>query len=784
MGAVLYLQGKWDKAEEAFESAISGRASDALVARLNLAVLHYDRGERNQAMLEFGEFIDLYNRSRELSSEELTAVATASRYLGAEDPQLYKDALRALDEAIAADPRNLEPRVKVGELFLEKYNATEAYTAFDAVLALNPSQPRALLGMARVKRFDGSPEALEFAERSLAVNSNLVPARVFLATLRLESEDYDGAAQEAEKALEVNPASLEALAALAATRFLSGDHAGFQEAERRAQALNPHYADLYNSLADLSARNRLYQSAVDLARRAIELDSTSWRGYALLGINQLRIGEIEKGTRNLEIAFRGDPYDVWTKNTLDLLDTFDGYAETRSDRFVFVIAGEESPLLSLYFGELAEEAYDRLAKRYGFRPTTPIRVEVLRTQADFSVRTIGLTGMGALGVSFGPVVAMDSPGAREIGQFNWGSTLWHELAHTFHLGMTQNKVPRWFSEGLAVYEERRARPGWGDDVTPGFLVAHLQGKLLSVGNLNDGFTRPTYPEQVIHSYYQASLVCEYVETRHGRDALLGMLAGYRDGKTGVEVFRTVLDTDVEDFSDSFFEYMEERFQGPLKALEPASRTERAPASREEIEALARENHHDFAAQLTLARLLYAEQSVEEAAPYFERAKALFPQYAGPDSPYWYLALISKSHGSLERAAEELASLTSINERDYRANLELADVLEATGDLRGATGALDRAIYIYPFDMNLHRRLAEAYADVGEPTRAIRERRAVLALDPIDRPEALYQLALAYFGAADLSAARRTVLQALEDAPNFEKAQDLLLEIRAAFEDGR
>ena len=117
-------------------------------------------------------------------------------------------------------------------------------------------------------------------------------------------------------------------------------------------------------------------------------------------------------------------------------------------------------------------------------------------------------------------------------------------------------------------------------------------------------------------------------------------------------------------------------------------------------------------------------------------------------------------------------------------LELADVLEAMGDLQGATGALDRAIYIYPFDMNLHRRLAEAYADVGEPTRAIRERRAVLALDPIDRPEALYQLALAYFGAADLSAARRTVLQALEDAPNFEKAQDLLLEIRAALEDGR
>jgi Tfp pilus assembly protein PilF len=53
------------------------------------------------------------------------------------------------------------------------------------------------------------------------------------------------------------------------------------------------------------------------------------------------------------------------------------------------------------------------------------------------------------------------------------------------------------------------------------------------------------------------------------------------------------------------------------------------------------------------------------------------------------------------------------------------------------------------------------------------------LEPVDRAEALYQLSLAYFEAGDVANARRTVLQALEDAPSFEKAQDLLLEIRAS-----
>lgn len=779
LGEVLYVQGKRDEAEEAFENAVASDAGGALVARLNLAVLRYERGARAEAMREFARLVDVYYRSRSLSSEALTAVAEAARYLGVESPQLYKEALRALDAAIAADPGNLDPRLKVGELFLEKYNAPDAAASFEDVLAVNPNHPRALLGMARLKRFDGSPEAIELVERSLEVNSELVEARAFLATIKLESEDYEAAAREAERALEVNPSSLEALSVLAATRYLQRDEDGFKAVKDRIHDLNPRYADLQSTLADLSARNRLYRAAVDFARRAVELDSRSWRGYALLGTNQLRIGAIEEGKRNLEIAFDGDPFDIWTKNTLDLLDTFDAYAETVTDRFELVVYDGESDLLSLYLADLAEEAYDRLSRRYRFRPQTPIRVEVLRSHADFSVRTIGLVGMPALGVSFGPVIAMDSPGARAIGEFNWGSTFWHELAHTFHLAISENRVPRWFSEGLAVYEERRARPSWGDDVTPGFLQAYKQGMLLPVARLNDGFTRPAYPTQIVHSYYQASLVCEYIEEQAGAEALLNMLAGFREGMNTSQVFQRVLGTGVDDFSDRFFAYLEERFRVPLAALSAAGQAEHGRArSREQIERRARKLPGDFGAQLSFGRTLYEEGEFAEALLYLERAKELFPEYAGPESPYWYLALIHKRERSLAEAAAELSALTAINERDYRANLELAALLEEMGDFAGAARALERAIYVYPFEMQLHSRLAETYTELERWDGAIRERRAVLALDPVDRAEALYQLALAYYGAGEADRARRTVLQALEGAPGFEKAQDLLLRLHA------
>jgi tetratricopeptide (TPR) repeat protein len=780
LGEAQHYRGKLREAEASFSRAIEGGARDRLTAKLNRAIVFHRRGAVRRASQEFDSFIDAYNRSNQLTSADLMAIATAVAYLGRTDPQRLKDALRAYDEAIAAAPDNLESRVRVGNLFLDKYNSTDARATFEEILGINPRHAQALLGKAQTRHFDGSDEALELTKLSLQSNPNLVPARAFLGTLYLELEHYGAAAREAGRALTVDPNALDALSVLAASQFFSGDEAGYEETRRRILALNPRYADLYNALAELSARIRRYQDAVVFARQAIALDSTSWRGFAILGRNQLRLGVITEGAASLETAFQGDPYDVWTKNTLDLLDTLQQYPETVTPRFRFVIDGNESALLTIYAEELAEEAYDRLAERYEYRPQAPIRVEMYPSHADFSVRTVGLVGLGALGVSFGPVVAMDSPSARKRGHFNWGSTLWNELAHTVHLGMSDHRVPRWLTEGLAVLEERRARPGWGDDVNPAFLLAYLQDRLVPVDDLNRGFTRPAYPEQIIFSYYQASLVCELIEDQHGLGAIRALLRGYADGKSTAELFRDILDASPQAFNGVFDDYMQRRFRGPLAALRPAVRESAdGPASSQEMALRARADRDDFVAQLATGQHLVRDGNHAAAVPYLERAKRLFPEYAGPDSPYWYLAQIAKERGDARRAADELSVLTGINERHYSAFVELAELRETLGDEGGTIAALEQSLYVYPFDVRVHERLATLYGRQQLWQKAVRERRAVLALGPVDLAEAGYQLALAHFNGGELEEARHAVLRALERAPNFEKAQELLLTIHAA-----
>lgn len=773
LGETLMARGRLDEAERAFTAAVRGSARDSLTARVRLGEIHWMRGERAAAMREFDHFIDVYNqRGTRLTSRELTAVGIACRYLGEDNPELFKDALKAFDEAIARDTTNLEPRILEAALFLDKYDNADAQKTIADVLARNPSEPRALLALARRQASDGEPGAMDALRRALEADPNYVDAHVFMARIRLEAEELKAATDAANQALAVDSAYAPALATLAAARLMANDSAGFADAERRALARNPHDGDFYATLGEVMARNRFYSRAAAFARQGVERDPKSWRARGVLGVNLLRTGRVADGRQELERAFAGDPYNVQIKNTLDLLDTFKDYTEVRAPHFVFMIEKKDADLLSLYLRELAAEAYDSLAARYGYRPADPVRVELYRSHADFSVRTMGLPGIGALGVSFGNVLAMDSPFGREVGEFNWGATFWHELAHAFTLGSSDHRVPRWFSEGLSVFEERRARSGWGARVTPDFLSAFEGGALPPPSRLNDGFTRPAYPQQVIHAYYEASLVCELIARDHGTQALVRMLRAYKEGMSTPEVFRSVLGTTPEQFDSAFDKYMRERFGDRLAVVEPL----RLSGDPSDSRAAARAGDGKFASTMREGAAALRAGRDDEATRRFQEAKAMFPEYTGGESAYWYLSQLALKRGDTTAAIAELKPIVDSNDTQYEAHLLLAKLLERRQDVAASARVLERAMYIAPGTAATHEQLATMYATLGEWPKAVRERRAVVALAPVDRAEAFYQLALALHRAGDDAGARHAVLRALEAAPDFERAQKLLLEL--------
>jgi len=642
-GEVLYEVGRIQDAEAAFRRAVDGGASDGTVARLNLGILMWDRGDREEALALFDSFIDIYNRDRtRLQPEDLMAVGQAVRYLGVTNPSLYQDALMAFDDAAELDPDDLRPDLLAGELFLEKYRATDARESFRPVLERNPRHPRALLGQARILDFEGVGGSVALVLQALEGNPRYTDALAFLASLHLKTEDYEKARDHAEEALEVNPAHLDALSVLAAAHFLEGDTVAYQGVRERTHALHPTYPALYTTVAEHAVAQRQYQTAVELAQHAVELDPSSWWSYGVMGMNQLRTGAVEEGRRNLERAFAGDPHNPWYKNTLDLLDTFEHYEKISTDHFEIFLHEREVELLGPYASAMAEEAFAALQERYGASPPTPIRLEIYPSHSDFSVRTLGLTGLGALGVSFGSTLVMDSPSALEPGNFNWASTLWHEVAHAFHLAMTDHRVPRWFTEGLAVHEQHKARLRWGHRATPAWLRAYDAERLHPVSGLNQGFIRPEYPEQVVFSYYQASLVFDLVEDRWGLDAILSMLDGYRRGQSTSQVFRQALGQTPGAFDETFDEYVRDRWGSQMRsvALPEEGEGVRNPHGGgdgvEELRLWVLEEPGSFLAHLSYGKALFEESRFDEAESEFVTAMNFFPEYGGLDSPYMYL----------------------------------------------------------------------------------------------------------------------------------------------------
>jgi tetratricopeptide (TPR) repeat protein len=764
LGEVLLLQGKLGAADSAFSAAVRAGATDRRTAEAALAELSARRGDAVAAVRRAGALIAAYERDgASWSADDHTAAGRAYVVLGADDPQAFKAAVRAFEAALALDSSAVEPQLRLGDLFLDKYDAPNARVSYRDALKVAPKHPRALLGLARVLSFEGNPEATAALRASLAANASLAPAHVLLGRLYLDAEEYDSSRTAAARALAVDSTSIDAWALLGATAFLSGDSAEFSRARTRVSALHPRPALFYSEVAEAAARHRRYAEAARLGREGVALDSTMAPALGVLGINQLRLGDIDGGRALLEHAFARDPYHIWYKNTLDLLDELRTFKTIETRRFRIVAPAAEADLLAMYLGPLLEEAYDSLATRYEYQPPTPVRLELYRHHADFSVRTVGLTGLGALGVSFGTVLVMDAPSARDPGSFNFGTTAWHELAHTFTLGLSAHRVPRWLSEGLSVLEERRARPGWGADPSVEFLGAFKSDKLLPVTRLNEGFVRPSHRDEIGFSYYQASLLCEMIEQQWGRPALVAMLRGYRDGLETPAVFGRVLGLTPDALNARFAAFVRQKFATALAAIAPWSGT--GPGAGEFVDAI------------RAAEALEAAGKPDEARAALERADKMFPEYAGQSAPALALARLHVARGDVRAAVAALARHNALDESALASNAEEARLRQDMGDLTGAAAALGRMLWISPYDAGMHARLAELLDQTGAVGRALLERRAVLAAGPADPLEARYQLARAMVRAGDAAGARREILAVLEAAPAFEKAQALLLELR-------
>ena len=248
-----------------------------------------------------------------------------------------------------------------------------------------------------------------------------------------------------------------------------------------------------------------------------------------MGVNLMRIGKEDEARQQLEQCYNAGYQSAETVNSLRLLDSYKDYVTFRTPTTILRLHKKEAALLHPYFQEQLDHALATYEKKYKYHLVRPVMLEVYPNHDDFAVRTVSLPGVGAfLGVTFPYSVSMDSPSGRKPGEFHWAATLWHELSHVYVGEITNQHVPRWFTEGISVYEESAASADWGDRLDHESIMAMKEKKLLPVAEIDRGFVHPTYPSQVIVSYYQAGKIVTFIVEKWGWDKILAMLHDFKE----------------------------------------------------------------------------------------------------------------------------------------------------------------------------------------------------------------------------------------------------------------
>jgi tetratricopeptide (TPR) repeat protein len=463
-------------------------------------------------------------------------------------------------------------------------------------------------------------------------------------------------------------------------------------------------------------------------------------------------------------------------NLVTLEDALAKFRTIGGDGLLVRMESREADLYGKRVVDLLQQARETLCKKYDVKLEQPIVIEIFPQQKDFAVRTFGMPGVaGFLGVCFGRVITANSPASQGENPSNWEAVLWHEFCHVVTLHKTRNKMPRWLSEGISVYEERQQNPTWGQTMNPQYREIIVSGKMTPVSQLSSAFLAPESPMHLQFAYYESSLVVEYLIDKFGMDALQKILDDLREG---MEINEALIRHTVPlgRLDGDFAKFARER----ADALAPTATWDKperpAPMDPDGLAEWLKENPRNAPALQQYARQLLRKQEFKQVLEVAKKLDEIFPDDTGADNSQILLAAAYRGLNDVENERIALEKLASRAADAVPAYQRLMEIGADAGDWEAVLVNAQRMLAVNPLVPAPHRYLAQAAEKLGNRDEAIRAYQALLLFDTTDTAETHFRLAQLLRDADERDDARRHVLMALEDAPRFLAAHKLLLEL--------
>ncbi|MFQ5506276.1 MAG: tetratricopeptide repeat protein [Planctomycetota bacterium] len=718
--------------------------------------------------------------------------AESLRLLGGRER--YYQASALFIEVTKEDPALAEAYVSRGDLLYLVYREARGFPSgeseYKRALENCGEVEGALVGLFESRRENfilDYAKTQSFLARALELNPRSVPALRAKARQLINDRSFEAAYPLLERALAINPNDKETLAELAAVSHLTYRKTEEEEYRKRVAELQ---GEGKGGLADSVLGRHLvalyrFQDSLTFLMRAVEANDSHPASLLGLGKALIYAGRTEEGAEVLEKSKELLPGFVnpWRENQLFLQKRVrDSYEEFDLGNFVFVLHPSAKGVLLPYLKETYEDAWRQLGAKYGTFPDCKVRVEDFERFGDFSVRTIGYKGFGALGACFGCFITSVSPAAPELrSQFSWKVTAWHEFSHVLHLKLSKARVPRWLTEGMAVFEELSLDPSYDRRMERELYSAWINEELLPLSRLNTTFRS----SKILFGYYQGGLIVRHLARDYGFQKVLDLLIAYGEDKSTEQIFKEVFGLTTKEYDRKFRAYVKELIGAyrivPVFGDEAMNRLRMRVVNRPEdiaarlqlADAYAQRGQYvdaggqlawvrkkdpdngeaylvrariaerrgdtkearrllqlgfengasDFESHMIYASILEKVGRKREALEHYDRAIVCWTTCSTPGagSPYLGKVRLLLDQGETEKAMGVLEEYVGLNGRDYGAHIQLAKYYRERDAGDRELLHMERARDIDPFDRGLHERLAEIYRKrgrLGEAKRAL------------------------------------------------------------------
>jgi len=766
--------GRYPEALKTFDEALKRFPYSLQLRWLGREVCRFNRQPERAAKIDL-EISQMVQQAPWRYSDAVNQVVIGRFYLSqGVDPKQVLDTVYNVVKK--RQPTYVDVYLASGELALEKNDFALAAEAFQQAVKLDVGESDAHYGLARAYAPSDSEKAEAAIKAALKWHPNHVKSLLLIADEHIDAERYDDAEQVLAQIAKINPHQPRALAYRAVIAHLKNQ----LESERfQRQAALKHWPT--NPEVDFLIGKKLAQKyrfaeGEKYQRQALAFDSKYVPAKIQLAQDLLRLGQEEEGWRLADEAYAADGYNVVAHNLVALQENIAKFRTLEDDGFLVRMDAREADIYGHRVLNLLKRARRELCAKYDVELKQPVIVELFPRQQDFAIRTFGLPGgAGFLGVCFGTVITANSPASQGASPTCWEATLYHEFCHVVTLTKTNNKMPRWLSEGISVYEERQADKTWGQAINPKYRAMLLGDDFVPISKLSGAFLSPPSPLHLQFAYFESSLAVQYLVEKHGLPTLKRVLVDLGAGLPINESLAryagslAALDAD-------FAKYAGQKAQNFAPDADWSEPELPRRATSAQISEWLKDHPKNYAALGRFSRQLMNEGKWEAAKTPLNEMRSLYPDDESATGPHILLADVYRELKDAPAERSALERLAELSDDDVDMFSRLVELATDAEDWQAMQQHALRWLAVNPLTPAPHRAAASAAEARQDDQLAVESYRALLLLEPFDPAEIHLKLATLLEKTGDLPAAKRHALLALEQTPRYRAAHQRLLAI--------